>query len=82
MFKVVWDKKAKEVLNKLEIFLARRIIKKIKEISANPFPHIVRLKSSPYFKIRVGDYRVILDIDNSIKILKVVKLGHRKNIYK
>ena len=81
MFEIKWDKKAKEELEKLDNFLARRIVKKIREISEDPFPHIKRLKASPYFRLRIGDYRIILDIDNSIKILKVVKLGHRKNIY-
>jgi mRNA interferase RelE/StbE len=81
MFEIKWDKKAKEELEKLDNFLAQRIIKKIGEIAENPFPHVKKLKGVPYFRLRVGDYRVILDIDNSIKILLVLKLGHRKNIY-
>ena len=34
------------------------------------------------FKLRVGDYRVIVEVDNEIKILEVIKIGHRKNVYK
>jgi len=82
MFKIRWDKRAKEELRKLETFLARRIIKKIREISEDPFSHVKKLKGSSYFRLRVGDYRVILDIDKSINILNVLKIGHRKNIYK
>jgi len=30
------------------------------------------------FKLRVGDYRIILDIENEVKILNVLKMGHSK----
>jgi len=33
------------------------------------------------FKLRIGDYRIILDVQEEIKILNVLKVGHRKNIY-
>jgi mRNA-degrading endonuclease RelE of RelBE toxin-antitoxin system len=33
------------------------------------------------FKLRVGDYRAIIDVDNSTKTIKVLKVGHRKNVY-
>ncbi|MFI3220918.1 MAG: type II toxin-antitoxin system RelE/ParE family toxin [Methylococcales bacterium] len=34
------------------------------------------------YRIRVGDYRVIYSIDNNVLIITVVKIGHRKEIYK
>ncbi|RLG15537.1 hypothetical protein DRN69_02865 [Candidatus Pacearchaeota archaeon] len=38
--------------------------------------------NSPYFRARAGDYRLILDIKKDILIIYVIKIGHRKNIYK
>ncbi|MCZ7372487.1 MAG: type II toxin-antitoxin system RelE/ParE family toxin [Candidatus Methanoperedens sp.] len=35
----------------------------------------------PGYKLRVGDYRVIMDIDNKNLIILVLKAGHRRNIY-
>ena len=79
-FKIVWDEKAYDYLNKLEPNISRRILKKVDELSENPFSKdIKRLKGSDDFRLRVGDYRVIFAIEqNKIQILKV---GHRKNIY-
>ena len=33
------------------------------------------------FKLRVGDYRLIIDVDNTAKTLTILKAGHRKNVY-
>ena len=79
-FKIIWDEKAYDSLNKLEPSISRRILKKVDELSENPFSKdIKRLKGSNDFRLRVGDYRVIFAIEqNTIQILKV---GHRKNIY-
>ena len=79
-FKIVWDEKAYDSLNKLEPTISRRILKKVDELSENPFSKdIKRLKGCDDFRLRVGDFRVIFSIEqNTIQILKV---GHRKNIY-
>lgn len=40
-----------------------------------------QLKPSRYWKIRVGDYRVIYEIDGSSNRVIVLFVGHRKNVY-
>ena len=80
-FKIIWDEKAHDSLNKLEPSISRRIFKKVEELSENPFSKdIKRLKGSNDFRLRVGDYRVIFEIDKETII--ILKVGHRKNIYK
>lgn len=79
-FKISFEKRALLELRKLDKFLAKRIIKKIKELKDDPFSKdIKRLKNQVFFRLRVGDYRVLFELlKNEIKILKI---GHRKNIY-
>lgn len=80
IYEIHWDKKAKEQLKKLDLFLARRIAKKVKELNENPFyQNVKRLKNSPYFRLRVGDYRVLFEMIGNI--INIVRIGHRKNIY-
>jgi mRNA interferase RelE/StbE len=81
MYNLEWKEHALQNLEKLENSISRRIIKKIEELSENPFSKdIKRLKGRNEFRLRVGDYRVFFSIEqNTIQILKV---GHRKNIYK
>ena len=80
MYSIEWKEHALQNIEKLESSIARRIFKKVEELSENPFSKdIKRLKGSNDFRLRVGDYRVVFSIElNKIQILKV---GHRKNIY-
>ncbi len=79
-FKIIWDEKAYNSLQKLEPSISRRVFKKVEELSDNPFSKdIKRLKGSNDFRLRVGDYRVIFSIEQNT--LQILKVGHRKNIY-
>lgn len=81
MYNLEWKEHALQDLENLESSIARRILKKVEELSENPFSKdIKKLKGSSDFRLRIGDYRLIFFIEqNTIQILKI---GHRKNIYK
>ncbi|MFH1823290.1 MAG: type II toxin-antitoxin system RelE/ParE family toxin [archaeon] len=79
--KIEWAKKGLESLNVLEKEVSKKIVKKINELKENfRYFNIKRLEGSDLFRIRVGDYRVIFEIWNNI--IYILKVGHRKNIYK
>jgi mRNA interferase RelE/StbE len=61
-----------------------RIKRKIDALSENlPDPAVTKMKGNNKFhKIRVGDYRIIYEIHNDTLVILVVKIGHRKDIYK
>ncbi|MBM3231951.1 type II toxin-antitoxin system RelE/ParE family toxin [Candidatus Pacearchaeota archaeon] len=79
-YKISYEKRALLELRKMDKLLAIRIIKKIKELEDDPFSKdIKRLKGQTSFRLRIGDYRVLFELfEEEIKILKI---GHRKNIY-
>jgi mRNA interferase RelE/StbE len=80
MFQIIWDEKAYSELDKLEPIISRRIAKKVCELSEYPFfKDIKKLKGREEFRLRVGDYRVIFEIDKDV--IYILKVGHRKNIY-
>ncbi len=80
MYNIEWKEHALQNLEKFENSISRRIIKKIEELSENPFSKdIKRLKGRDDFRLRVGDYRVIFSIEKDI--IQILKVGHRKNIY-
>ena len=81
MYNIVFEKSTLEILSKLEPILKERIWNKLQQCKENPFRFLEHLEEIDGFKLRVGDYRLIIDIDNSSKVLKVLKIGHRKNIY-
>lgn len=82
MVKVTWTAKALEDLNKLDNLVARRIIRKITWFADNfekitPEPLAGDFKGM--FKLRIGDWRVIYQMENDSAIMYFV--GHRREIY-
>ncbi|MFH1326839.1 MAG: type II toxin-antitoxin system RelE/ParE family toxin [archaeon] len=83
MFVLEWKEGAINQLQNLDSNLARRIYKKVDTLKKDPFTkNIKRLKGEKAFRLRIGDYRVIFDIDQNKRIITILRLGHRKNIYK
>ena len=81
MYSIIFNPFAEKQLKKLDNNLQRRILDVLNRIRIRPHHFIKRLVGSPYFRLRVGEYRVILDIQNDKLVIVVVELGHRKNIY-
>jgi len=81
MYEVFFSDTALKQLKKLERDIQRRIIAAIERIRIKPEGFVRRLVGEPYFKLRVGDYRVILDIKREKMIVMVLYVGHRKHIY-
>lgn len=80
MYDIIWDEVAIKTLEKLETVIHDRIIKKVDELSEDPFSKdIKKLKGSAYFRLRVGDYRIILSIEGNL--ITILQVGHRQNIY-
>ena len=79
MFELLYSNQA---LKQLEKSVKERIIRTLERIRIRPVSHVKKLVSSPYFRLRVGDYRVILNIKNDEMIILVIEVGHRRNVYK
>jgi len=82
MYEIIFYDKANVQLNKLPFEIKTRILNVLERIKVRPHHFVSRLVGSSYYKLRVGDYRVILDIKQDKLIIFVIELGHRKNIYK
>ena len=80
-FEIVWSDSATQQLKKLDRSVAKRIFDAVSKLQQNPTRWVRRIVNSQYYRLRVGDYRIIVDIyENELRVL-VVKIGHRKNIY-
>ena len=59
------------------------IIQKIKKLSSNPRPHgCQKLTGNNRYRIRQGQYRILYIIEDKQLVVYVVKIGHRKDIYR
>jgi len=79
MWNIIFDNKAIDFLEKCERKLGKRIWDKIHITTTNPYRFFERLSGRTDYKIRVGDYRVIADINPSKKEINILLIGHRRN---
>ncbi|MBU0930231.1 MAG: type II toxin-antitoxin system RelE/ParE family toxin [Nanoarchaeota archaeon] len=81
MYEIIFSDKAKKQLEKLERSVQERIIKALERIRIRPDSYISKLVGDPGYKFRVGDYRLIIDVNKERLQILVIKVGHRKNVY-
>ena len=77
------DDKVIKDLKKIDKTWQRRILSKIKTILVND-PHSGKKlvgNLSPFYRLRVGDYRIIYAILEDVVAVEVIKIKHRKDIY-
>jgi mRNA interferase RelE/StbE len=82
LYEIIFSQKAKKQLFKLEKNIQERIITALERIRIRPEAYITKLVGDPGFKLRIGNYRVLMDINNNNLLILVIKVGHRKDIYK
>jgi mRNA interferase RelE/StbE len=60
-----------------------KIVKRIEALADNPFPEgAIRLKGREEWRIRQGDYRILYVVESDIVTVFVIKIGHRREIYR
>jgi len=81
MYSIQIEKNVEDFLKKLQKKDAEIILNKIYSIRENPFRYLKRLQCEKLWRLRIGDYRAIVDIVISMNKIIVIRIGHRKNIY-
>lgn len=84
MYTVVFTKQAVHVLRHLPRNTAELIRSKITEIAQDPYAthnNVTKLVGRPGYRLRVGDWRVIYELQNEQVVLLVLKIGPRGEVY-
>ena len=82
MYELLYSETALKQLRKLEKHVQERILSALERIRIRPESHDIRkLVGMPGYRFRVGDYRIIMDIEKGALHILVLQIGHRKNIY-
>jgi len=81
-YEIVLTIRAVKDLENLDKKTKKRIIDYLKENNINPLAHAIKLTNPKLgsYRFKIGDYRVVFDIDN--KTLVILRIGHRKSIYR
>lgn len=83
-FTIKYRSSVKKELRKLSKIDRAAVIDRIEKLKNNPKPvGSAKLKGSTnLYRIRQGDYRVIYKIENDVLVIIIIRIGHRRDIYK
>ncbi len=83
-YKIEWKQSAKKELKKLDKQIIPRILQAVENLADNPYSlGSKKLIGSDYiYRIRVGDYRIVYKIKSSVLTIEIIKVGHRREIYR
>ena len=82
MYSIEFSISAEKTLFKLDRNVQERIILALERIRFRPFGFVKKLVGSTYYRLKVGEYRIILDVQGNRLLIFIVYIGHRKSIYK
>ena len=83
-YKILFKRSAEKELRKISSVDLRKILNKIRSLPKTPRPVAAQMLRGDhrYYRIRQGDYRVIYEVDDAAKEICVIKVGHRRDIYR
>lgn len=82
IYEIVFTPDAEKQFDMLDKIMQKRVTLVLERIRVRPYDFVKKLIGYPYYRLRVGDHRLILDIKNDHLIIIVIEIGHRKSIYK
>jgi mRNA interferase RelE/StbE len=84
MYKIFYQKRAEKMLERIPKNWSDRIRQKIQEVAEAPYMqnnNATKLQNRPGYRLRVGDWRVIYEVNDEEIIILVVDIGPRGSIY-
>ena len=84
MYEVFLEKATQRDLKALSRENFHRIIPRIEELARNPRPsgcHKIAGSKSDW-RVRVGNYRIIYEVDDKAKVVRVMRVRHRREVYR
>ncbi len=84
MYEAAYSNQARKFLKSADKSLSKRFLKKIDELIEKPFIHdskTVEGSKEKLFRVRVGDYRILYEIDYQENIIGIVKIDKRPRAY-
>ncbi len=83
-YELLIERRAEKDMNKLDAPLFTLIASRIKSLSENPHPPGCRklTGSQNDWRIRIGDFRVLYEIDSKAKTIRIMRIKHRRDVYR
>ena len=80
-YRVLLHPRAADFLKKTDATSKKRIKDRMRELENSPERKGQHLKYSPFWRLRIGDYRAVYEIDEAKKRVIILFIGHRREVY-
>ena len=82
-YQLIIPKAVEKQLNKLPNQIRETMIENLLTLQDNPRPpNSLKLKNIQGYRLRVGNYRILYDIDDPTQTITLRRVGHRRDIYR
>jgi mRNA interferase RelE/StbE len=82
-YRIIVPKTVQKQINKLPNTIQARVIESLLSLKETPRPsNSLKMKNSQGYRLRVGDYRVLYDIDDKTQTMTLRRVAHRRDIYR
>ena len=83
MYKLELRRRAQRALDRLPRDDFNAVVGAVKDLANSPRPKgAEKIKTAGLWRIRQGDYRIVYNIDDGQKIVTILRIGHRREIYR
>ena len=82
-YAVLIKRSAEKEVDRLSPKVFNRVVDAILRLEANPRPRgSTKLRGAEGYRLRIGPYRVLYIVDDARKVVEVVAVGHRREVYR
>ena len=84
LFEIQWKSSAEKEIRRIDPKIISRLIDAIDNLATEPFPASFRKlqASESSYRIRVGDYRIVYQLDKKNHVVTIQHVRHRKDVYR
>ena len=85
MYRIQYRSSAVKILRRMPSNVAKTVVGKINQLAENPYApnnNITRLTGESGYRLRVGDWRVLYEIDDDTLVIEIIKIGPRGGVYR
>jgi len=83
MYRIELRRRAQRTLDRLPKADFQAVVEAMKELAQTPRPRgMEKVKNTGLWRIRQGDYRIVYGVDDSQQLVIIVRIGHRREIYR
>lgn len=82
-YSVLIKRSAEKEMDSLPAAVFDRVVESIRALEIDPRPHGSRkLRGMEQFRLRVGTYRILYTVDDDDRLVEIIAVGHRKDVYR